>query len=234
VNHLDAIAAESAAFLSAVTGNLEAQVPSCPEWNVGDLVAHLGRVQRFHARHVVRGVTDDPDRETPIDLPDSDDDLPAWFEQSTQVLLGALRQVGTETPAWSFGQPKTSAFWHRRMALEAAVHRWDAESARGDAHGFDLALAEDGIDEVLTVHTPSDLEDEPTDVRGVVQVRLTDSDRTWTVENLGNDLVATEKTPDAVLDGTASGVFLALWGRVPLSSLTTEGDESQVAALRTG
>jgi uncharacterized protein (TIGR03083 family) len=191
-------------------------------------------VQRFHARHVVRGVTDDPDRSTPIDVPDDDADLLPWFEEGTKVLLAALRQTGTDTPAWSFGEPKSSAFWHRRMALEAAVHRWDAESARHDAHGFDVALAVDGIDEVLTVHAPMDLAGEPTDQRGVVQVRLTDSDRTWTVEITGNDLVPTEKTPDAVLEGTASGVFLALWGRVPLSSLTTEGDESQVAALRTG
>jgi len=56
---------------------------------------------------------------------------------------------------------------------------------------------------------------------------------------LGEDFaVPTEKTPDAVLEGTASGVFLALWGRVPLSSLTisgsSEGAETLVAALRTG
>ncbi len=235
MTYLDVIADESALFLRAATGNLEARVPSCPDWNVGDLVAHLGRVQRFHARHVVRGVTDEPDRVTPIDLPDDAADLPAWFEESTRVLLAALKQVGLDTPAWSFGEPRTSAFWHRRMALEAAVHRWDAQSAMRDAQGFDLDLAVDGIDEVLTVHTPSDLQDEPTDVRGVVQVRLTDSDRTWLLENLGDDLVpATEKTPAAVLEGTATGVFLALWGRVPLSSLTTEGDETQVAALRTG
>jgi uncharacterized protein (TIGR03083 family) len=233
VNHLDVLAAESAAFLTAVTGNLGAPVPSCPEWTVSDLVAYLGRVQRFHTRHVVRGVTDDPDRETPIEPP-ADDDLLPWFEESTRVLLATLREVGTQTPAWSFGPPRTSAFWHRRMALEAAIHRWDAQSARHDAHGFEVAVAVDGIDEVLTVHTPSDLQDEPVEVRGVVQVRLTDSDRTWTVEHLGDDLVTTQKTPEAVLEGTASGVFLALWGRVPLSSLTVEGDETLVAALRTG
>jgi hypothetical protein len=44
----------------------------------------------------------------------------------------------------------------------------------------------------------------------------------------------TTKTPDAVLEGTASGVFLALWGRLPLSPLVHQGDELQVAALRTG
>ena len=232
MNHLDVLAAESAAFLRAVRGNLHAPVPSCPEWSVGDLTAHLGRVQRFHARHVVRGVTDDPDRTTPIELPDSDDDLPAWFEEGSQLLLATLRQVGTDTPAWSFGQPRTSAFWHRRMALEAAVHRWDAQSARHDAHGFDLEVAVDGIDEVLTVHRPSDLHEEPIETRGVVQVRLTDSDRVWTVECLGDDLVSTQKTPDASVEGTASGVFLALWGRVPLPS--PQGDDALVAAVRTG
>jgi uncharacterized protein (TIGR03083 family) len=233
-DRLDAIAQESAAFLRAAAGDLEAPVPSCPEWTVGDLTAHLGAVQRFHAHHLVRGVTDQPER-APNDPPDDDADLPAWFEQSTAILLGALRDTPQDAAAWNFSAtaPKTVAFWHRRMALEAAIHRWDCENARHDAHGFDLPLAEDGIDEVLRVHAPIDLAEEPRDVRGVVKVELTDSDRTWLLELTGNDLVPTQKTPDATLSGTASGVFLALWGRVPLSSLTTTGDEALVAALRT-
>jgi uncharacterized protein (TIGR03083 family) len=234
-DRLDAIAQESDAFLRAVTGNLDKRVPSCPDWQVGDLTAHLGAVQRFHAHHLVRGVTDPPGK-APNDPPEDDDDLLPWFEESTKLLLMALRAAPVELPAWNFSlaEPKTVAFWHRRMALEAAIHRWDAESANYDAHGFDGLLAEDGIDEVLRVHAPSDLDDEPTAQRGVVLVRLTDSERTWNLEVVGNDLVETQKTPDAVLEGTSSGVFLALWGRVPLSSLTTEGDESLVAALRTG
>ncbi len=232
MNPLAITAAESAAFLSAVVGNLEAPVPSCPPWTVADLVAHLGSVQRFHARHVVRGVTDDPDRQTPIDVPDSDDDLPAWFEEGTGILLAALGAAGTDTPAWSFGEPKTSAFWHRRMALEAAIHRWDAESAVGDVTGFDLALAVDGVDEVLTVHRASDLLDEPWPVTGVVEVRLTDSSRSWRYAIDGSSWMPTQKTPDASVEGTASGVFLALWGRMPLPSPV--GDDALVAAVRTG
>ncbi|MCW2669510.1 MAG: hypothetical protein JWO27_1407 [Frankiales bacterium] len=215
MNYAEVIAEESAAFLRAVNGNLPARVPSCPEWTVGDLTAHLGGVQRFHALHLVRGVTDPPTEHT--DVPEDDDALLLWFEEGTKLLLAALDRP-LDGPAWNWAPhtPQTVAFWRRRMALEAAVHRWDAESARHDAQGFVAGLAEDGIDEVLTVHHET--------MPGNVLVRLTDSERTW-----GN-----EKTPDAVLEGTASGVFLALWGRVPLSSLTTEGDESQVAALRTG
>ena len=216
IDHRAVIAQESAAFLRAVRGNLAARVPSCPDWDVGDLTAHLGAVQRFHARHVVRGVVDQPIERAAV--PEDDADLLPWFEEGTRLLLAALDALPAEAPAWNWAPhtPSTVAFWPRRMALEAAVHRWDAENARHDAEGFDVELAEDGIDEVLTVHHATLPDD--------VLVRLTDSERTW-----GN-----AKTPDAVLEGTASGVFLALWGRVPLSSLTTKGDESQVAALRAG
>jgi uncharacterized protein (TIGR03083 family) len=216
IDHRAVIAQESASFLRAVTGNLGARVPSCPEWDVGDLTAHLASVQRFHALHVVRGVTDPP-TERP-EVPEDDGELLVWFEEGTRLLLAALDVLPAEAPAWNWAPhtPQTVSFWPRRMALEAAVHRWDAETARQDASGFDVVVAEDGIDEVLTVFNAS--------VPDGVLVRLTDSERTW-----GN-----AKTPDAVLEGTASGVFLALWGRVPLSSLTTRGDESQVAALRAG
>lgn len=216
IDHRAVIAQESAAFLAAVTGNLSARVPSCPEWDVADLTAHLGAVQRFHALHVVRGVTEPPTERPPV--PEDDADLLPWFEEGTRLLLAALGAVPADAPAWNWAPhtPQTVAFWPRRMALEAAVHRWDAESARHDAAGFDVEVAEDGIDEVLTVHN--------TTLPLGVLVRLTDSDRTW----------GDAKTPDTVLQGTASGVFLALWGRVPLSSLTTEGDESQVAVLRAG
>jgi uncharacterized protein (TIGR03083 family) len=220
---LEVIARESALFAATATGNLHAQVPSCPEWNVGDLVAHLGAVQRFHALHVTRGVSDPPtDRPA---VPEGDDGLIEWFDEGTRALLGALKAVEPETPAWNWAAhtPQVAAFWPRRMALEAAVHRWDCQSARNDASGFDIDVALDGIDEVLAVHLPTQ-DQQPA---GSVRVELTDSDATWVVG-------ATQKTPDAVLSGTSSGVFLALWGRVPLSSLQVSGDESLVAALRTG
>ena len=212
MNYRDVIAAESAAFLTAVTGSFDKPVPSCPEWQVGDLVAHLGAVQRFHALHVVRGVTDPPTEEATI--PDDDAELPAWFAEGTKLLLDALDQP-LDKPAWNWAPhtPQTVAFWPRRMALEAAVHRWDAENAVGVPNGFAREVAVDGIDELLTVHQDA--------MPGNILVRLTDSDRTW----------GEQQDPAATLTGPATDVYLTLWGRLPLSAVTTEGDPAVLAAL---
>ncbi len=241
----DVIARESLAFATAAVWNLDAQVPSCPDWQVRDLVQHLGVVQRFHTLHGTRGVTDPPTGRPEVHQGDAG--MLEWFAEGTHLLLEALASLPHDAPAWNWAgrTPQVVGFWPRRMALEAAAHRWDCEnactdqaaSARGataDVDGTDQAVAVDGIDEVLTVHLPADRADEPGTETGVVHVRLTDGDARWTIA-LGKDsAVQTEKTPDAVLEGTASEVFLALWGRVPLASLSVEGDAALVAALRTG
>lgn len=229
MNALEVVASESTALAVAASVDLDAEVPSCPGWRVRDLVRHVGTVQRFHALHVTRGVTDEP-TERPV-VPEGDAGLVGWFTAGTAELLAALTALPVDAPAWTWAPhlPQVVGFWHRRMALEAVVHRWDAQGAFGQPLGVRTEVAVDGIDEVLLTHLPT----EPRDVAGVVQVVLTDADAGWTVD-LGQDVVLTQKTPDAVLEGTASGVFLALWGRVPLASLGVRGDASLVAALRTG
>ena len=57
--HLDAIRVESGRFAKAARGPLDTRVPSCPEWSLGDLVWHLGGVQRFWTE-VVRTQATDP------------------------------------------------------------------------------------------------------------------------------------------------------------------------------
>ncbi len=233
----DVIVRESAAFVTAATHHLDADVPSCPDWQVRDLVKHLGSAHRFHALHLLRGIVDAPTDKPHI--PDEDDGLLQWFQEGARALLGALQDRPPESPAWNWSahSPKVASFWSRRMALETAIHRWDCEAAREDGSGFDLDLALDGIDEVLHVHKPADLTwAPPPEVSGIVHVRLTDSDASWTIAVSKDAFVVpdTQQTPDAVLEGTASGVFLALWGRVPLSSFEITGDETLVAAVRTG
>lgn len=227
--YLAAIRREADALREAAARGLEAPVPGCPGWTVGDLVFHVGSVHRFHAAHVVRGATTRPER---LDIADPDDaDLLDWFDSGVAALLGVLRETDPAAPAWNFSPdaPKTAAFWPRRMALETAVHRWDAQSAHGVPEPLGPALAVDGIDEVLTVHLPADLPDEPVDQRGVVRVSCPEA--SWTVRIDRDRITPTSETPDAALEGAASDVLLALWGRVPLSVL---GAESPLAAaLRT-
>lgn len=227
---------ESDAFLVAARSGLEEEVPGCPGWHVRELVAHLGQVHRFHGSHVARGVDAPPEGPRPIP-PDSDEALLAWFDEGYRELLAVLSRADPDTPAWNWSPhaPRTAAFWRRRMAQETAVHRWDAESAHHNATGFDLAVAADGIDEMLTVMRPAELTEAPAARTGTALLRATDTDRQWAVRLDPDELTllaGPPPAPDATLQGTATALLLALWGRVPLAELDATGDLALLAALR--
>ena len=79
------------------------------------------------------------------------------FERRSVALADALDGLPTDFPIWNwFGiDPPIPGFYHRRMAQEVAVHRWDAQAAAGATTPIDAALAADGIDEVLAGSSPS-------------------------------------------------------------------------------
>ena len=231
-DRLATIRREADAFARAAGRGFAPRVPGCPDWTVGDLVFHLGCVHRFHTAHLVRGVTTPPPERQEPDPPD--EELLAWFEDGVDALLDALTRTDPDLPAWNWAPhtPQVASFWSRRMALETAVHRWDAESAHGEPGGFDLAVAVDAVDEMLTVHAvaepPPDL---PT---GTVVVRATDAGRTWAVRMAAGTidvLEAAPDKPDAALEGAASDLLLALWGRVSAPTLSATGDPLLIAVL---
>lgn len=235
------IRGESDAFLGASrAGDLDVTVPSCPEWTVRDLVAHLGVVHRFHGTHLRRGVTDSPQGDARPQVPA--DALLEWFAEGVEELTATLSALDPDYPAWNWSLgPQVTSFWARRMALETAIHRWDAESATGVAGSFDPAVALDGVDEVLAVHLPADRL-EPDEhggslAEGVVRVEAVDADRSWLVR-LGAD-GATDvgpgdgETADTVVAGDAGALFLALWGRESLEELVCAGNPGLAAAIRT-
>jgi uncharacterized protein (TIGR03083 family) len=221
---------EADAFLAAARRGLEPRVPGCPDWTVRELTQHLGSVHRFHARHIVRGVTDPPE-EWAAELPD-DGQLLEWFDDGVDELLITLRSIDPSSPAWNWAThtPQVASFWPRRMALETAVHRWDAESAHADANGFDLEIALDGVDEMVTVMGPS--QPPPDQPSGTAVLRATDADRAWSVRmgpSVFEVLTDEPAAPDAVLEGTATALLLALWGRS--AAIETSGDEAVLGVL---
>ena len=56
---------------------------------------------------------------------------------------------------WTWSADHSVGFWQRMQAIEASVHRWDAENAVGSAQPLDAALAADAIGQTFEVMAPT-------------------------------------------------------------------------------
>ena len=130
---------------------------------------------------------------------------------------------------------KTAASWVRRQAHELVVHRMDLEVAAGLRHApLDTELAEDGVDELLTVIIPRWAHTEPlTSADATVAVTATDTGRTWSLRiERGTVTVRADRagTEDAHLHGDVTQLLLRLWGRP--ADVGIDGDPAAEALLR--
>jgi uncharacterized protein (TIGR03083 family) len=229
--HLEALARSGAALGEAAAGaGLDAKVPTCPAWDVTDLVVHQGMVHRWAAANL-RG-------ERGHDTAASQAggraaaSLLAWYADGLAGLVDTVRSTPEDAEAMVFlrDAPPPRRFWARRQAHETTIHAADAAAAvlgRWPAAAdvdVDPALAADGIDELLMgfitrgkgrLHTP-----EPS----TVLVRTDDTGHAWTLR-IGDGPVVTTPggtdQPAAVLSGTAVQVYLSLWNRA--DELAVEG-----------
>jgi uncharacterized protein (TIGR03083 family) len=243
---LAALRAEGPA-LRAAAGEAppDTAVPSCPDWTMQDLVLHLASIYRWVRSHVGRGVTTKPEpRRTSVEgLPTGPAAL-AWWDEEYAQLVQLLDTLNPELPAWNWApQPKKAVFWHRRMAHETAVHRWDAQIAIARAEPIEAKLAADGVTEVLDTWLPAGRRRGPTDRQGVVHLVSTDAEQEWYLRLRGEGIALLDT--DTILDtddhhtrtmavGSASDLELALFGRVPFEVLDVTGDPTLLECLRTG
>ena len=226
IEHLQAIREESARFASAARGPLDARVPSCPEWSLGDLVWHLGGVQWFWSEIVRTRATDREGIAKPLDRPD--DELIDWFETVSAGLVTALEDADPATRVWSWAGGQQDLAWvMRRQAHEVAVHRWDAQLTVGQPEPIATSLAVDGIDEFF--EWMFDLEGVQ-DSGPSVAVRLTptDADRSWVVSVRDGtiDLAADATAAEATARASTSDLLLLLWRRVAPDAVAVDGDRS--------
>ena len=245
---LAALRAEGAAFHTAIetaaaAGQLDASVPTCPDWTVRQLAFHLADVYRYVAFHVPRGEASKPERPAPE--PTEGLDPLATFDSRYAEVVRVLESVDADLPAYNWApQAKRAAFWHRRMAVETAVHRWDAQVAAGPAEPVEAKLATDGINEVVDSMLPAGHRRGTVEgVRGVVALHAADVGQDWYLRLRGEGIALLDT--DTILDddhpheraqatGTASDLLLALYGRVPYDVLEVAGDPRLLQALRTG
>jgi uncharacterized protein (TIGR03083 family) len=208
--------------------DLEARVPGCPDWALRDLVLHLGEVQRFWAGNVKHARVDEPWPEEALPSP-PDADLAAWMRAGTDALLTALDQTGDDGPCWTWwGEPATAGAVGRHQVQEAAVHRWDAESALGAPQPLDTDVAGDGVAEFLSVMAGLDAAVEP----DTILLVATDTDGRWTIgPGSGAAGPPADGQPKATVRASVSDLVLLLFGRIPASAVEIEGDQSLVALL---
>ena len=177
-DRLEIIAAESRRLSDVVAAlDLEARVPSTPEWTVRDLAHHIGEVQWYWGENVRAQNPDERSGASLTAFPE-DVDLLAWMGWCTYSLLGALREVGPEAPCWAWWpEPHTAGAVGRHQAQEASVHRWDAEGVTGASEPLHEGLAEDGVPEFIEIMVGADLASLP----GAVTLTAIDTGASWRV-----------------------------------------------------
>lgn len=240
---LDALRREGAAFRTAAASAEPGQpVPSCPKWNIEDLVSHLGNVYRGQQARLIRGVDTKPTEPFPTDNPGlAWEELLAWWDESFALMYNTLVQTDRDAIAWNWSvKPAKAVFWHRRMAHETAIHRWDAQVSVGTPEPVDMDLAVDGVDEVLDTFLAAGRQARQAERSGVVRLNADDAEVHWAVRIRPNGVsvldtdswFASEPDAQAAAIGAASDLDLALWGRVQFSVLTLQGDAELITALR--
>jgi uncharacterized protein (TIGR03083 family) len=220
--------------VAAEAAGPDAKVPTCPDWQVRDLLRHTGMVHRWAAAFVAEGYTSyHPDE----GLPDLDGaELLDWFREGHGRLVDTLRSAPPDVQCWHFlPAPSPLAFWARRQAHETTVHRFDAEAARGGTPA-EIAphFAADGIDEMLRGFHARSRSRVRSDEPRVLRVRATDADgAVWTVRLSQEPPAATRdeaSDADCEVTGSAAQLYLSLWNRMPFPKVT--GDASLAALWR--
>lgn len=250
IDYVPVVAAESARFANVVQhGDVSLNVPSCPDWNLADLIWHLTEVQDFWGG-IVDGLLSDPDDVVTVERP-VDRDLAELLVDRSARLVRALAERSPEEVCWSWNPRGHNVGWiRRRQAHEALIHRVDAELATGSLTGLDPELAADGVDEMLTNQIDSPMPEWGRFVSdgAVALIRTTDVAGAWGVEfgrfqgtspDSGNThdldtvaLIDPPARPMAEVSGSAEHMDLWLWGRGSRDDLSVEGDPALIDRLR--
>jgi uncharacterized protein (TIGR03083 family) len=251
---LECLDADFRRMREVVPGHLEGRVPSCPEWDIADLVRHVGEVYLHKVEMMRHGAH-------PEGWP------PEVFKQEEPVGLltrgyGELRaefaaRKPTDASKTWYDPDQTVGFWIRRMAQETVIHRIDAELGAGASIApVSDDLAVDGIDELLKVFVayafskwPEDFTEALENSPGHAFLIRTDAAAdapsvSWlvrtapeylTVEGGPGESVAGSAVPDVTVSGTPVDILRWAWNRETpgeASPVRIEGNAEALSELR--
>lgn len=229
---------------TADRGDLDVRIEACPDWNMRDLVRHLGMIHLWAAANVafpegdwldVHELPDLvrywPDLAGPAGEYPQDAELVSWYRDTLANLVEVLKSAPADVAAFTFlPAPTPLTMWSRRQASEIAIHRFDAEQAREVASNFEPAFASDMLDELLSGFAPRPGQARKVKGSWVLHVHADDTDEHWYL-SISGDGVETSRSgdrADVTLIGSAAQLYLTLWNRTPDTSVTTSGDASLI------
>ncbi|SDF59757.1 Mycothiol maleylpyruvate isomerase N-terminal domain-containing protein [Lentzea fradiae] len=213
-----------------------AEVPTRPGWTVQDLVVHVARFLETSTVYLRTG------SRTQLQPPSPPAGLAPLEYLDLQLTAAAeiLTAVPGNRPAWTFSAaaPDLAWVWHRRIAHETVLRRFDAQTVVRQVAATDPDLCVDGIDEVLTTIVAAKLEgDVPTIAPGTAVVRTTDLPESWLISLRPDEApeiraAAPGEEGDAQVTGEAELVYFWLWNRMNLKEMS--GDQRVLDILQVG
>jgi uncharacterized protein (TIGR03083 family) len=243
------VAAFEAAARAAASLGAAPAVPSCPGWVVTDLVLHLGVVHRFITRILGErmqqpppiggdrswlGLADEWASWLPPGRAPQQSPVPAalldWFHAGAAALTKQFHETVPEERVWTWSAELSAGFWRRMQAIEAAIHRWDAQTAVGAARPINAELAADAIGQTFEIMAPMRrvVAQAPPGQGERFLFQRTDAPQRWAVRFDGDDVLlgAHDGRHDIQISGSASDLALFLWRRDVAFKLNVQGDTS--------
>jgi uncharacterized protein (TIGR03083 family) len=230
------ISRETSRIVEAYERDRSAAIPWSDRWTVATVARHVAGTH-----HVVAEVIRErPDadfglfaelRTPPKDAPE----FVEWFRSGTSSLLEQLSSVPAADECWSWYEAGGQVgWWARRMALEALVHRADADMARGLDFSVAPEVAADGVDEYLDVFVAASRRANHSPAGPTISFECTDRSDRWCLDlsEQGSRLLSREALPASVgVRGSSRDLLLALWGRAPFSDASGLEASGNVAEL---
>jgi len=220
--HVEAVEHETRATVVALgETSRKARVPTCPAFALSDLAAHLGEFTALwtHVLCEAAGAA-----KTPYSPLTDTDELPTWYEPLARHLLDQLHATTGDAPCWMWmTDHQTAGAVARRCANELSIHRFDAQSAKGDPAPLDAAVALDAIDEIFAMLPAWG---NPPDGSGKALCLRTDEGdrRTITLGQEGPRIAVEGGRADLTLSGSASDLALLLFERPTIGGVQRDGD----------
>lgn len=253
--YIAAVCINSLQLAEAARLGLKAAVPTCPGWYVATLVAHIGEVQRFWTHQIVNRAqasqdllptaydscpgllewVDGADKGKP-DLEAIPAGLVEWFERATDDLCAAFEAADPDEQIWHWSGDNRAITHMRNQAVEATLHRWDAQNAHEVTTPIELATALDGIEQHFEVQISAARRwGKPIQGSGeTYHLHRTDGPGEWLVRFEGDEVTVRREHSkgDVAIRGTAEELFLWLAGRIPADRLEVHGDPALLTRYR--